>query len=406
MPRFPGRIVCMKVAVVGGGIVGLGVARELTVRNPGWNVVVLEKEPDIGLHQTGHNSGVIHSGIYYTPGSVKAQLCRKGAATLKQFCDDNEIPYNTLGKLVVALDADQVVRLADIHRRALANGVTDVVMMDAAQLREIEPSVAGVAALHSPSTAVVNFVEVAKAYQRDFCARGGKVELSTEVTRVTETDTQVVIGTSTGDHCFDHVVMCTGLHASRSARLVGDDADPRIIPFRGEYYRLKPETAKLINGLVYPVPDPRYPFLGIHLTRRIDGTVDVGPNAVLALALEGYRRRDVSPSDLLDILRWPGFRRMARRHWKTGAKEVLGTLSRRYYLSHAKQYMPSLTLSDLVPMASGVRAQAVGRDGNLVDDFRITLGKRTTLIRNAPSPAATSSLAIAAYICDELEKAL
>jgi len=396
----------MKVAVVGGGIVGLGVARELTVRNPGWNVVVLEKEPDIGLHQTGHNSGVIHSGIYYTPGSVKAQLCRKGAATLKQFCDDNEIPYNTLGKLVVALDADQVGRLADIHRRALANGVTDVVMMDAAQLREIEPSVAGVAALHSPSTAVVNFVEVAKAYQRDFCARGGKVELSTEVTRVTETDTQVVIGTSTGDHCFDHVVMCTGLHASRSARLVGDDADPRIIPFRGEYYRLKPETAKLINGLVYPVPDPRYPFLGIHLTRRIDGTVDVGPNAVLALALEGYRRRDVSPSDLLDILRWPGFRRMARRHWKTGAKEVLGTLSRRYYLSHAKQYMPSLTLSDLVPMASGVRAQAVGRDGNLVDDFRITLGKRTTLIRNAPSPAATSSLAIAAYICDELEKAL
>jgi len=392
----------MKVAVVGGGILGLAVARELTVRNPSWSVVVLEKESEVARHQTGHNSGVIHAGIYYTPGSVKAELCRRGAVSLKRFCDANEIEYHNLGKLVVALDAEQAVRLDDIHSRALANGVTDVVMMDAAQLREVEPHVIGVAALHSPSTAVVDFVKVAKAYQRDFCARGGEVKLSTQVTSIVESDTQVVIATSTGDHCFDHVVMCTGLHASKSARLLGDEADPRIIPFRGEYYRLKPETAKLINGLVYPVPDPRYPFLGIHLTRRIDGTVDIGPNAVLALALEGYRRRDISLRDVSDIVRWPGFRRMARQHWRAGAKEVLGSFSRRYYLSHAKRYMPSLSLADLVPMAAGVRAQAVGRDGTLVDDFRITSRERTTLVRNAPSPAATSSIAIAEHICDEI----
>lgn len=397
---------CVKVAVVGGGIVGLAVARELLIRNPSWSAVVYEKEPEIGRHQTGHNSGVIHAGIYYAPGSVKAQLCRRGAVALKRFCDENEITYRNVGKLVVALDQEQTVRLDEIHQRALANGVTDVVMMNAGQLVEIEPNITGVAALHSPSTAIVDFVAVARAYQREMESRGGEVRLSSEVTTIKESGSEVVVGTTKDESVFDHVVMCTGLQASRSARLVGDQDDPRIIPFRGEYYRLKPQTAELIRGLVYPVPDPRYPFLGIHLTRRIDGTVDIGPNAVLALALEGYRRRDISLRDFVEIVGWPGFRRMALRHWRTGAKEVLGSVSRRYYLSHAKKYMPSLTLADLVPMEAGVRAQAVARDGSLVDDFRITSSERSTLVRNAPSPAATSSLAIAEHICDELANSM
>jgi L-2-hydroxyglutarate oxidase len=396
----------MRIAVVGGGIVGLAVARELVMRMPHVSVVVLEKEAEVATHQTGHNSGVIHAGIYYTPGSVKAQLCHRGAAILKTFCTEHHVPHRNLGKLVVALDETEKAGLNEIHRRALANGVKDVVMMDRSRMLEIEPHVAGVAALHSPSTAVVDFVEVAKAYQRDLVARGGDVMVSTCVTSVKEGSGQVGLATSQGELAFDHVIMCTGLQASRLAKLAGDDDDPRIIPFRGEYHRLRPQTAQLVNGLVYPVPDPRYPFLGIHLTRRINGTVDIGPNAVLASALEGYRRRDVSLSDLSEIVRWPGFLRMARKHWRTGAKEVLGSLSRRYFLSHARRYMPSLVLEDLEPMPAGVRAQAVRRDGSLVDDFWITTKGRTTLVRNAPSPAATSSLAIAEYICTQVADTL
>lgn len=394
----------MNVAVVGGGILGLAVARELTQQQPGWRVVVIEKEHAIACHQTGHNSGVIHAGIYYKPGSVKAQLCRRGAVALKRFCDEHGVAYRNVGKLVVALDADEAVRLQTIHERALLNGVGDVVAMNAAQLREIEPNVAGVAALHSPSTAIVDFVAVAAALASDVRTRGGEIRLTSEVTAIDETDRHVIVGTGSGSERFDHVVVCAGLHASRVARLVGDDPDPRIVPFRGEYYRLTESAATLVNGLVYPVPDPRYPFLGIHLTRRIDGTVDVGPNAVMATALEGYRRGDLSLRDLGDIARWSGSWRMARRHWRTGLREVLGSASTRYFAAQARRYLPALTVGDLVPMAAGVRAQAVARDGTLVDDFRITTRARTTLVRNAPSPAATSSLAIAEFVCSEMKK--
>ena len=380
---------------------GLAVARQLCLERPDWDVVVVDKEPDVARHQTGHNSGVIHAGIYYPPGSLKARLCRRGVRLLEDFCDEQGVPYAKLGKLVVALDERESVRLRDIHQRALANGLSDVTMLGPAGMKDIEEHVAGVAALHSPSTAVVDFVAVARALADDLRRRGGTVRLSSEVTAMRETRSEVALETTSGEVRAERVIVCAGLQSSRMARLAGDDEDPRIVPFRGEYYRLTEQSSELVRGLVYPVPDPRYPFLGIHLTRRINGSVDVGPNAVLAFALQGYRRTDASLRDLADVLGWSGFRRMARQHWRTGALEMLGSLSRRYFLAQARRYLPELTLRDLVAAPAGVRAQALRRDGSLVDDFWITTRRRVTLVRNAPSPAATSSLAIAEHICQE-----
>lgn len=388
--------------MVGGGIVGLAVARQLRVERPDVDVVVLEKEDRLGAHQTGHNSGVIHAGIYYTPGSVKARLCRRGVELLKPFCDEHGITYRNLGKLVVATDAVEAARLDDIHGRALANGVTDVRMVERGEIAEIEPHVTGVRALLSPSTAVVDYAQVAQAYATDLRALGGEIRTGAAVTAVDRTSTETVVHTTVGEVTADHVVVCAGLQSSRVAAAVGGDDDPRIIPFRGEYYRLAAHRTGLVKGLVYPVPDPRYPFLGIHLTRRVDDTVDVGPNAVLALALEGYRRRDIDPKDIATILGWPGFLRMAKKHWRTGIHEMRGSLSRRYFAEQARRYVPELSADDLEPAAAGVRAQAVRRDGSLVDDFWITTADRVTLVRNAPSPAATSSLAIAEHVCHEL----
>lgn len=380
---------------------GLAVARQLCLERPDWDVVVVDKEPDVARHQTGHNSGVIHAGIYYPPGSLKARLCRRGVRLLEDFCDEQGVPYAKLGKLVVALDERESVRLRDIHQRALANGLSDVTMLGPAGMKDIEAHVAGVAALHSPSTAVVDFVAVARALADDLRRRGGTVRLSSEVTAMRETRSEVVLETTSGEVRAEQVIVCAGLQSSRMARLAGDDEDPRTVPFRGEYYRLTEQSSELVRGLVYPVPDPRYPFLGIHLTRRIDGSVDVGPNAVLAFALQGYRRTDASLRDLADVLGWSGFRRMARQHWRTGAREMLGSLNRRYFLAQARRYLPELTLRDLGAAPAGVRAQALRRDGSLVDDFWITTRRRVTLVRNAPSPAATSSLAIAEHICQE-----
>lgn len=387
---------------MGGGIVGLAVARQLRVERPEVDVVVLEKEARLGTHQTGHNSGVIHAGIYYTPGSVKARLCRRGVELLKPFCDEHGITYRNLGKLVVATDAVEAARLDDIHGRALANGVSDVRMIERGEIAEIEPHVTGVRALLSPSTAVVDYGQVARAYAADLRALGGEIRTGAAVTAVDRTSTETVVHTTVGEVTADHVVVCAGLQSSHLAAVVGGDDDPRIIPFRGEYYRLAAHRTGLVKGLVYPVPDPRYPFLGIHLTRRVDDTVDVGPNAVLALALEGYRRRDLDPKDIASILGWPGFLRMAKTHWRTGIHEMRGSLSRRYFAEQARRYVPELSADDLEPAPAGVRAQAVRRDGSLVDDFWITTADRVTLVRNAPSPAATSSLAIAEHVCHEL----
>lgn len=391
----------MTVAVIGAGIVGLSVARQLLISRPTEDVVVLEKESAIAVHQTGHNSGVIHAGIYYKPGSLKAQLCTRGRSLLGDFCKEHDVPVAPVGKLVVALNRKDEAGLAEILRRAHENGVRDAVLVGQGGLREIEPNAAGIAALHSPSTSIVDFGAVSLALARDVEARGGRIRLAAEVVGLRQEARGVKLILRAGEVTADRVIVCGGLQSARIASLLGADPSPRIIPFRGEYYRLAEPLASKVRGLIYPVPDPRYPFLGIHLTRRIDGTVDIGPNAVLALALEGYRRRDVSARDLLETLRWPGFRVMARKHWRMGVTEIRGSLSRSYFAAQAQRYLPGIAVRDLLPRPAGVRAQAILRDGELVDDFVIQHSGRVTLVRNAPSPAATSSLAIAEHICSE-----
>jgi len=388
----------MKYIVVGGGIIGLAVARQLVRSAPSNTVVVLDKEQEVARHQTGHNSGVMHAGLYYQPGSMKARLCRRGIQLMKRYCLEQGVPFQEVGKLVVAVDPSEVPRLAEIERRARENGVDDVRRVSAAELREIEPHAGGIAALHSPSTAIVDYAAVSRALAAELELAGVEIRLGCEVQNIIADAPRPSVETTCGDLIGDRVIVCAGLQSARLARLTGDDPDPQIVPFRGEYYRLRAERADLVRGLIYPVPDPRYPFLGIHLTRRVDGGVDVGPNAVLALALEGYRRRDISLADFGETLTYAGFRAMARQHWRTGAREMLGSVSKRYFLRQARRYLPELTLADLQPAPAGVRAQAVRRDGTLVDDFWITRRGPVTLVRNAPSPAATSTLAIAEHI--------
>ena len=388
----------MSYVVVGAGIVGLAVARELLIRRPGSPVVVLDKEHRVGQHQTGHNSGVVHAGVYYQPGSLKATLCRRGVGLLREYTAEHGIAYQELGKVIVARDATEEARLTDLHERARANGVPGVRLLGPDGLRDREPHVLGRAALLSPHTAVVDFGQVARALAADVARLGGEVRLGTTVTGISRRGDSVVLATTGPDVVAGQVILCAGLHVDRLAALAGGDPSPRILPFRGEYYRLRPERSSLVRGLVYPVPDPRYPFLGVHLTRRVDGTVDVGPNAVLALAREGYRRRDVRLGDLLATLGYPGFPRLAARHWRTGAHELLGSLLKGRFAAAARRYVPELTAADLVRAPAGVRAQAVDRRGDLVDDFRIEIMGRVVAVRNAPSPAATSSLAIAEHV--------
>ncbi|GAA0250466.1 L-2-hydroxyglutarate oxidase [Cryptosporangium japonicum] len=383
-----------RIGVVGAGIVGLAIARRLARR--GADVVVFEKEADVARHQTGHNSGVVHAGIYYTPGSLKATLCRRGVSLLAEFCAAHDLAYREIGKVVVARDEAEVARLQDIEERAHANGVPGVRWLSAAALREIEPHVTGAAALHSPTTAIVDYVAVARAMAADLSRAGGEVRLNAPVTAIEPAGDRLRVR----GEVLDRLVLCAGLQSDLVARLAGDDPGPAIVPFRGEYYRLT--RPGLVRGLVYPVPDPAYPFLGVHLTPRVDGTVDVGPNAVLATAREGYRRRDVDLRDLGRTLAWPGFRRLAARHWRAGVREIRGSVSTAAFAAAARDYVPSLTPGDLVPAPAGVRAQAVDRDGALVDDFRISTLGPITAVRNAPSPAATSSLAIAEYVVDRI----
>ena len=388
-----------RYAVVGGGIIGTAVARRLLAERPDAEVTVLEKEDRLAAHQTGRNSGVVHAGLYYEPGSLKATLCRRGVALLKEFCAEHGLPYDEVGKVLVALDGAEEQRLGAIAERARANGVPGVRVIDRAELRELEPHVTGIAALHSPTTAIVDYVSVTERLAAEARAAGATIRTGFEVAAFRSADGGVVVaGTSGEEVVADRVVLCAGLQVDRLARLAGDDDAPRIVPFRGEYYALTPEKRALVNGLVYPVPDPRYPFLGVHLTPRFDGEVLVGPNAVLALAREGYRWRDVSPAELAAIARFPGFRRFARQHWRTGLAEMRGSLSKKAYTAAARRYVPELTADDMVPAAAGIRAQALESDGSLVDDFRITRRGAVVAVRNAPSPAATSSLAIAEHL--------
>lgn len=390
------------IGIVGAGIVGLAVGREITLRRPGTRVVVLEKEDRVGAHQTGHNSGVVHAGIYYRPGSLKATLCTRGRLLLRDYCAEHGIPYDECGKLVVAVDPAEAVRFDALERTARANGVPGLRRLDAAGLAEVEPHAAGLAALHSPHTAITDYVAVARRLADDIVAAGGAIHLATPATGIARAAGRVRVTTPGTSYDVDRLVLCGGLQSDRLGRLAGGGAGPRIVPFRGEYLRVRAEKQELVRGMVYPVPDPRYPFLGVHFTRRVGGGLEVGPNAVLAPHRDAYRRRSVSVADLASTLTWPGSWRMAGRHWRTGVTEVRGSLSVRAYLRAAQRYVPEIGPADVERAGFGVRAQAVERDGTLVDDFRIDHADGVTSVRNAPSPAATSSLAIAEHVVDAL----
>jgi L-2-hydroxyglutarate oxidase LhgO len=399
--------VVKKIVVVGGGIVGLAVAREAGLRWPDASITVLEKERTVGLHQTGHNSGVLHSGLYYKPGSLKARLCTHGVTLMRAYCAGKGIPIDDKGKVVVAVRPDEEQRLDTLHERGLANGVPGLRMISPAEFAELEPHARGRRALYSPHTAIADYPAVCRALAGDIADRGQLV-LGAKVVGVRDAPggahIVLVEGGSSDSYSCDLLIACSGLQSDRVAASSGDDAEPRIVPFRGEYYALRPEARHLVRGLIYPVPDPQYPFLGVHFTPTIHGDVLVGPNAILALAREEYRRWAVSPRDTWDTVRWPGFRRLARRHWRAGAAEMYRALFKHRYVALAQQYLPELTAEDLIPARPGIRAQAVGRNGALVDDFWISRHGNVINVRNAPSPAATASLAIAEYICDEASK--
>ena len=388
----------LRVGVVGAGILGLAVARRIGEVAPDATVTVLEKEQAIARHQTGRNSGVVHAGLYYSPGSLKAQLCRRGVALLEPYCAERGLPYERCGKLVVALDVGELDRLRELERRATANGVPRLRWVERDELQELEPHAAGIAGLHSPTTAITDYREVCAAFADDVSDAGGSVVLGAAVTAIELRGAEALVSTTVDRFAFDRLVICAGLQSDRVARLAGDERDPPIIPFRGEYYRLVPEREDLVRGLLYPVPDPAYPFLGVHFTRRVGGGVDVGPNAVLALAREGYRRRDLRVADLAEVIGSRGFRSLARANWRMGARELRGSLSKRAFAADARRYVPELLTEDLRPAPAGVRAQAIDPDGSLVDDFRITRLGPVVAVRNAPSPGATSSMAIAEHI--------
>ena len=388
------------IGIVGGGIVGLGIGRELALRRPGTRIVVFEKENQLASHQTGHNSGVVHAGIYYKPGSLKAELCTRGRAMIKEYCAEHGLPYEECGKLVVAVEESELGRLAALEVTATQNGVPGLRRVDGQGITEVEPHAVGLAALHSPATAITDFAAIARSYAADLQAAGGRILLSTEVTGVASRAGGIDVLTGERRHVVDHLVICAGLQADRVSRLADGVDDPRIVPFRGEYMIVDPAKQDLVRGMIYPVPDPRYPFLGVHFTRRVSGELEVGPNAVLALDRERYGRASARIGDVRSIAGWPGFWRMARRHWRTGVLEMRGSLSVRAYMKAASRYVPGIGPADVVRGGAGLRAQAVDRDGSLVDDFRISQSESITSVRNAPSPAATSSLAIAQYVVD------
>ena len=381
------------LAVIGGGILGLATARELLERRPGASVVVLEREPGLARHQTGHNSGVVHAGIYYAPGSLKARLCVEGARDLYAYCEARGIQFERRGKLIVARDESELGRLDELERRGRANEVPGLRRVDAYGLREIEPHARGVAALHSPATGVVDFAEIARAFAVDVESRGGRVEVGCELTGL-EAGARLRLVHSRGELRARFAVFCAGAWADELAVRAGADPDPRIVPFRGAYLRLRADRSHLVRGLIYPVPDPELPFLGVHLSRHLDGNVSLGPSALPA------------PTKVAHSLAWPGTWRMARRWWRTGARELARAASTRGFAREAARYVPELEPGDFTRWYSGVRAQAVARDGRLIDDFVLSETERALHVRNAPSPAATSALALARLIADRVERRL
>jgi L-2-hydroxyglutarate oxidase len=378
---------------VGGGIVGLSTAMQLAERG-GMSVAVLEAEDRVAAHQTGHNSGVIHSGLYYKPGSLKARLCVEGRDALYAFCRDRGIPHERCGKVVVATEEREIPALEELERRGRANGLRGIERLDAEGIRQHEPHVAARAGLWVPETGIVDYRAVCEAYATELEQRGGTVVTRTRVTRGARDSGGLVLETTSGRVRCGGLVNCAGLHADRVARACGADPGVLIVPFRGEYYDLIPERRALVRNLVYPVPDPRYPFLGVHFTRRVSGGIEAGPNAVLAFRREGYSRFSFSAADTAEMLGYGGFWRMARKHWRTGVAEQRRSLDQRLFVASLRRLIPELENRDVIPAGAGVRAQAVAPDGALVDDFRFTTGDRMVHVLNAPSPAATASLAI------------
>jgi L-2-hydroxyglutarate oxidase len=393
------------LAVVGAGILGLAAARELQRRHPGSSVCVLEREGRIAAHQTGHNSGVLHAGIYYAPGSLKARLCREGIERMYAFCGERGIPHERCGKLIVATDRSELGRLDELERRGSANGVPGLRRLDAPGIRELEPHCAGVAALHSPETGIADFAAVARELAEDVREAGGVVACSSGVEAITPGARSLRLRHAAGELEASHALFCAGAWSDRLAVSAGAPADPRIVPFRGAYLRLRPERRELVRSLIYPVPDPALPFLGVHLTRDTAGEVLVGPTALLALGRDSYRLGRARPGDLAATAAWPGTWRLVRRWWRIGATEIRHAASRRAFVAAARRFVPELRVDDVEPAFAGVRAQALGRDGSLVDDFAFSATERALHVRNAPSPGATSAFAIARHIADEAERA-
>jgi len=389
------------ITIIGGGIIGLATALELTKRYPQHKLAILEKEDRLAAHQTGHNSGVIHSGIYYKPGSLKAQTCVAGAKAIIAFCQQHDIPYEVCGKVVVATSPAELPRLEELHRRGTANGVEGMEMIGPERLREIEPHATGARALHVPTTGIIDFPRVAQTYARLIQEKGGDLRLRHELRGIVRADGGLILETSQESIHSKFMINCGGLHCDRIARLAGAQPDLQIVPFRGEYYTIAPQRRTLVKNLIYPVPDPAFPFLGVHFTRTIDGLVEAGPNAVLAFAREGYRKSDFDARDLQETLTFSGFRKMARTYWRTGLGEMFRSFSKQAFLAALQRLLPELTLGDLQPGGSGVRAQAISSQGALVDDFMISVTGSALHVLNAPSPGATASLAIGKMIVDK-----
>jgi L-2-hydroxyglutarate oxidase LhgO len=382
------------VLVVGAGIIGLATARALLLERPSLGVAVVEKERVVGFHQTGHNSGVLHGGIYYAPGSLKAAFCMRGKDAMERYAADKGIAVVRRGKLIVAVDGSELERLAELSRRATANGVRGVREVGGAEIGELEPNARGIRALYAPETAVIDYAAVVRALADDVRSLGGKVLLDRTITGLATSATAVVASTNTEPIEAKHLIGCAGLQSDRLARLAGLRPSARIVPFRGDYYTLRPEAGRLVRGLIYPVPDPAFPFLGVHFTRKHDETVVAGPNAVLALARERYRRFALSPRDAVSSLSYPGFWRFAARHGRIGLAEAWRDFSKRAFVADMRRYVPAVSGEDVTFGPSGIRAQAMTAHGALVDDFLIEGGPRLMLVLNAPSPGATASLAI------------
>ena len=386
------------VAIVGGGIIGLATALRLTHRYPKCKVAVVEKEPEVATHQTGHNSGVIHSGIYYRPGSRKAQFCVEGVASMIRFCDENGIEYERCGKVIVATDESELGRMEDLYERGRANGVAGLEKIGPERLREIEPNVRGVAGLHAPGTGIVDFKRVAAVYADHVRSAGAEIMTGHRVVGISTRTGAIRLETTQGGLESRYLINCAGLHADRVARMMGVDPGIRIVPFRGEYYSIRKDRRDLVKALIYPVPNPKFPFLGVHFTRSIHGDVEAGPNAVLALAREGYTKTAINLRDTLGTFAFRGFWAMTLKTWKTGLGEMHRSFSKRVFVHDLQRLLPGIQAEDLVPGGAGVRAQAVDRTGRLLDDFSIHSSQGAIHVLNAPSPGATSSLAIGEHI--------